>query len=52
MVDEDVIKGKILIDNLDATCLVIGHVEEEVPKCNKYILLNDAKRGHYEIGNV
>lgn len=52
MTDEDLIKGKCLIDQLNTTCLIIGHVENEIPKCNKYILVNDAKRGKYEIGDV
>lgn len=52
MTDEDVIKGKALVDQLNTTCLVIGHVDEEVPKCDKYIVVNGARHGVYEIGDV
>lgn len=52
MTDEDVIKGKCLIDQLNTTCLIIGHVDEEVPKCDKYIVVNGARHGTYEIGDV
>lgn len=52
MTDEDVIKGKCLVDQLNTTCLIIGHVQEEVPKCDKYIVVNGARHGVYEIGDV
>lgn len=52
MNDEDLIRGKCLIDQIDTTCLVIGHVDDEIPRCNKFIVVNDAKRGIYEIGDV
>lgn len=53
MTDEDVIKGKCLVDNWDkGCCLIIGHVDEEVPKCDKYITMNNARTGEYEIGDV
>lgn len=52
MTDEDLIKGKALINQLKTTVLCIGHVDEEVPKCDKYIVVNGARRGEYEIGNV
>ena len=52
MTDEDVIKGKALVDQLNTTCLVIGHVDEEIPKCDKYIVVNGARHGVYEIGDV
>lgn len=52
MIDEDVIKGKCLVDQLNTTCLIIGHVDDEVPKCDKYIVVNGARHGVYEIGNV
>lgn len=50
--DEDLIKGKSLINRLNTTCLIIGHVEEEIPNCDKYILVNDARKGKYEIGEI
>ncbi|QPG76856.1 hypothetical protein FOA43_004250 [Brettanomyces nanus] len=53
MTDEDVIKGKCLVDQWNkGCCLIIGHVDEEVPHCNKYIVMNQARNGIYEIGNV
>jgi ABC-type molybdenum transport system ATPase subunit/photorepair protein PhrA len=52
MTDDDLIKGKCLIDRLNTTCLVIGHVDNEVPRCDRYILVNGARKGIYEIGDV
>jgi ABC-type molybdenum transport system ATPase subunit/photorepair protein PhrA len=52
MDDTDLIKSKCLINQLNTTCLVISHVDDEVPKCDKYILVNDARHGKYEIGDV
>ncbi|VEU19512.1 DEKNAAC100164 [Brettanomyces naardenensis] len=53
MTDEDVIKGKCIVDQWDkGCCLIIGHVDEEVPDCDKYILMNQARNGIYEIGDV
>lgn len=52
MNDEDLIKGKLLIDHIDTTCLIIGHVAEELPKCGKYLQIVNASEGQYEIGDV
>lgn len=52
MTDEDVIKGKCLIDQINTTCLVIGHVDDEIPKCNKFIVVNGARHGNYEFGDI
>lgn len=53
MTDEDVIKGKCIVDRWNGgCCLIIGHVDEEVPQCDKYILMNQARNGVYKIGEV
>lgn len=52
MNDEDLIKGKTLINKIDTTTLCIGHVNDEVPDCDKFLLVNDAKIGKYEIGCI
>ncbi|KAF6010767.1 hypothetical protein HII13_002880 [Brettanomyces bruxellensis] len=53
MTDEDVIKGKCIVDQWNGgCCLMIGHVDEEVPQCDKYLLMNQARNGIYEIGDV
>lgn len=52
MTDEDIIRGKYLINNWMGTCLIIGHVNEEVPKCDKFILVDDIKEGKITIGLV
>ncbi|TID22560.1 hypothetical protein CANINC_003335 [Pichia inconspicua] len=52
MNDEDLIKGKLLIDHIDTTCLIIGHVAEELPKCEKFLQIVNAPEGEYEIGDV
>lgn len=51
MTDEDIIIGKTLINQLNTTCLIIGHVNDEVAKCDKYITVSDARHGQYEIGD-
>ncbi|KAH3668438.1 hypothetical protein OGAPHI_002192 [Ogataea philodendri] len=52
MSNEDIIKGKYLIDHWKGCVLVIGHVENEVPKCDKFIDLNGANVGDYIIGDI
>ncbi len=53
MTDEDVIKGKCIVDQWNGgCCLMIGHVDEEVPQCDKYLIMNQARNGIYEIGDV
>lgn len=52
MTDADVIRGKYLIDNWPGTCLIVGHVKEEIPQCDKYLLVDGIKSGEVTIGEV
>ncbi|ODV87976.1 hypothetical protein CANARDRAFT_193574 [[Candida] arabinofermentans NRRL YB-2248] len=53
MTDEDILKGKRLVDQWRTGCvLVIGHVDHEVPRCDRFINMNNAKDGVYEIGEI
>lgn len=51
MTDEDVVKGKCIVNQWPGTCLIIGHVDEEIPKCDKYINVDQAREGQFKFGN-
>lgn len=52
MTDEDIIRGKFLIDTWPGTCLIIGHVKEEVPSCDKFLLVDEINQGKVQYGDV
>ncbi|ODV94990.1 hypothetical protein PACTADRAFT_50825 [Pachysolen tannophilus NRRL Y-2460] len=52
MNEETIEKCKAIMEDWNKGCvLIIGHVEDEVPDCNKYLKLIDAPNGKYEVGN-
>jgi len=53
MDENDVLRCKDFVSSYNQGCvLVVGHVDEEVPKCDKYLQLIDAPKGEYKIGYV
>ncbi|ANZ77751.1 BA75_05221T0 [Komagataella pastoris] len=53
MNENDVLRCKDFVSSYNQGCvLVVGHVDEEVPECDKFLQLIDAPNGEYRIGYV
>lgn len=52
MTDDDVLRGKYLVDSWPGTCLIIGHVKDEVPRCDKYLVVDNISEGTTSKGTL